>query len=86
MVGPAGKGPSDATDAPMKDDWTVALDDMLVERFPQCVQCGDVAWSFATVRVNQVILSLSRCARCYKADPEATSLIARLTHREEAQR
>jgi hypothetical protein len=84
MVGQAREGQGDATDTPMTDDWTIAFDDMLIERFPRCIECAAPAWSFATVRVDQVILSLSRCARCFKADPQAATLIARLSQREEA--
>jgi hypothetical protein len=51
----------------MLPDWTVALDDMQVERHRTCVRCGKIAQRMDIRVVAGLALFACLCQRCYTA-------------------
>lgn len=65
---------------------TVAVDDALTRRWVRCLDCGQEAPHLALVQVAGLVHAIPRCPRCWRADPQATALIARLAQREDTPR
>ena len=64
----------------MGPDWTIALDDALVERYPRCQVCGRAAQTLDAFLVSGLVVMVSRCQRC-AADKAGRALLARLAQR-----
>jgi hypothetical protein len=60
----------------MGPDWTVALDDALCERFPRCIDCGQAAQRLDAFLVGGLVVTVSRCERCFVKDKAGTHLMA----------
>ena len=72
---------------PSRDDWLVALDDWLCERFGGCGRCG--RWPLARLLIREVhtlAVAASLCARCDRQDPVQLRLDALLRARYEPAR
>ena len=54
--------------AQMGPDWTIALDDALVERYPRCQVCGRAAQTLDAFLVSGLVVMVSRCQRCAVQD------------------
>ena len=52
----------------MGPDWTIALDDALVERYPRCQVCGRAAQTLDAFLVSGLVVMVSRCQRCAVQD------------------
>jgi hypothetical protein len=66
----------------MTPDFTIAIDDALVARYPRCIDCGHVAQRCAAFLVGGLVMAISRCAPCFAKDREGAHLLARLARRD----
>jgi hypothetical protein len=62
-------------------DWLTAIDDMLIERWAHCMECGAKASKGDFLEVGSVVMAVGRCLRCYEQDPDCLALCARLEAR-----
>ena len=62
-------------------DWTIAIDDMLTERWQACIECGRPPKKGSFLEVGGLVLAISRCLRCDEQDPDALALCAHLAAR-----
>jgi hypothetical protein len=62
-------------------DWTVALDDMLCERWRACIVCGQPPKKGSFLEVDGLVLAVGQCLRCHTNDPDCLALCARLAAR-----
>lgn len=60
----------------------MAVDDALVERFPRCLLCLAPAQSLDAFVIGGIIMTISRCHKCRRADPQGLRVIERLGKRE----
>ena len=64
-------------------DRTVATDDLLVQRFVQCMLCGrrPESLDFAFVEVHGLVVATAHCVLCRARDPDLRELLALLEQR-----
>jgi hypothetical protein len=68
---------------PRNPDATVAMDDILTERWPAgCTMCQRwPLWTVHTRAVHGLVVGASLCLRCHKQDPQQVRLDALLAAR-----
>lgn len=59
-------------------DWTIAIDDMLCERWQACIECGRPPKKGSYLEVGGLVLAIGRCLRCDEQDPDCLAVYARL--------
>ena len=65
-----------------RDDWTVPVDDLLVERWGGCTGCGRWPLDHAGIQaVDGLAIAVSLCGRCYRQDPQYQRVDAMLAER-----
>jgi hypothetical protein len=66
----------------MTADWTIPLDDCLIERFGGCSACGRRPAVHLGLHVlDDLAIATSLCGRCHTQDPQQLRVGARLRQR-----